>query len=58
VLTTIKDIFIKHPSKAYTPSAFNFAKNILLELKKKRLPPYPKELSEIKQIYFLADADF
>lgn len=37
-LPTIKKTFSEQPAKIYSPAAFNFAKNILLELKR-RLPP-------------------
>jgi hypothetical protein len=32
-LTKIKNVFIKHPSKDYQPSVFNFVTRVLLELK-------------------------
>ncbi len=35
----IKEVFISYPQKIYTPSAFNFVKNILLEINRK-LPVY------------------
>ena len=35
----IKDVFSQEPIKIYTPSAFNFAKEILLELNSKKLNP-------------------
>lgn len=43
---TLKEIFVKKPSKIYTPSSFNFVKNILLGLKNKKLSPkyYVKSL--------------
>ncbi len=28
----IKEVFVTHPEKDYTPSAFNFAKNVVLDL--------------------------
>lgn len=34
----IKKIFIEKPAKIYTPSAFNFSKNILLGFMKRDLP--------------------
>lgn len=36
----IADVFVNHPLKEYTRPAFNFAKNILLELEDKELPLY------------------
>ena len=38
-LNEIRDTFIKQPAKSYTWSAFNFAKNILLNLERMSLPP-------------------
>jgi hypothetical protein len=35
----IKKTFLNQPAKIYTPSAFNFAKNILLNLEKQHLQP-------------------
>ena len=35
---TIKNVFINSPQKIYTPSSFNFVKNILLALKNEKLP--------------------
>lgn len=37
---TIRKVFVNDPTKIYTPSAFNFAKEILLGLKDKKLNPY------------------
>lgn len=34
----VKRVFVKDPVKEYTRPAFNFVKNILLQLKKERLP--------------------
>lgn len=31
---TIKDVFIKHPQRIYTPQGFNFIKTIILKLEK------------------------
>ena len=36
-VSTIKKVFIASPEKVYSASAFNFAKNILLELEARRL---------------------
>lgn len=36
---TIQDVFINHPIKIYTPQAFNFAKEILLNIKNQNLKP-------------------
>ena len=36
--SVIKKIFVEQPAKIYTPSAFYFCKNILLDLAKKNLP--------------------
>ena len=33
----IKKVFVEHPGKDYSPSAFNFAKNVLLELQNQPL---------------------
>lgn len=38
-LSTIEQVFTRKPAKIYTPSAFNFCKNILLGLENKNLPP-------------------
>lgn len=37
---TIRKVFINDPIKIYTPSTFNFAKEILLGLRDKKLDPY------------------
>lgn len=34
---TIKQVFIKKPMKIYSPSSLNFAKNLLLKLKQRKL---------------------
>lgn len=34
----IREIFLKHPKKIYTPPIFYFVKNFILGLKKKNLP--------------------
>lgn len=34
---TIKKVFLEHPIKTYRPAAFNFVKEILLNLEKKAL---------------------
>lgn len=38
-LSMIKKIFAEQPAKIYSPAAFNFIKNILLELERRRLRP-------------------
>lgn len=42
----LREIFVKKPTKIYTPSSFNFVKNILLDIKNKKLSPkyYVKSL--------------
>lgn len=35
----IRSVFIHHPIKIYTPQAFNFAKEILLNIKNQNLKP-------------------
>lgn len=42
----LREIFVKKPNKVYTASSFNFVKNILLEIKNKKLSPkyYVKSL--------------
>lgn len=42
----LREIFVKKPAKVYTPSSFNFVKNILLDIKNKKLSPkyYVKSL--------------
>jgi hypothetical protein len=35
---TIQKVFIHQPAKIYTPSAFHFCKNILLDLPRENLP--------------------
>lgn len=39
-LAVLRETFINQPIKEYTRSAFNFSKNILLELEDISLPPY------------------
>jgi len=41
----IKQIFINKPLKVYTTAAFNFTKEILLEIKDKKLDPYKYDIS-------------
>ncbi|MEW6104443.1 MAG: hypothetical protein AB1630_11635 [bacterium] len=33
----IKDVFLKYPKKVYIPCVFNFVKNFILELSRKKL---------------------
>lgn len=40
---TIREVFLHQPLKIYTPSTLNFAKEILLGLKDKKLDPYQYE---------------
>lgn len=35
----VKKIFLEHPQKIYTPSAFHFAKMIILEMRRARVNP-------------------
>lgn len=37
-LAEIKQVFLRFPKKVYTPSALNFVKNFILELKREKLP--------------------
>lgn len=39
-LETLRNVFIKRPTKVYTESSFNFAKEILLGLSDLKLDPY------------------
>lgn len=39
-LTTLKNVFVKRPTKVYTKSSFNFAKEILLGLGDLKLDPF------------------
>lgn len=43
---TIREVFVHQPLKIYTPSAFHFAKEILLGLKNQKLKPenYDRDL--------------
>lgn len=35
----LREVFVNQPAKIYSPSAFAFSKNILLDLEKRALPP-------------------
>ncbi len=37
-LQEIKDVFINHPKRIYSPAVFNFVKDFVLDLKEENLP--------------------
>lgn len=42
---TVRNAFVRQPMKTYTPSAFNFAKEMLLGLGGKKLDPYQYDIN-------------
>ena len=49
---TIKEVFLKKPSKVYTKQSLNFVKEILLELSNRKLDPYKYDQSLPRIIRF------